>query len=122
LVPVLEAAIDVPDTAAQAAHADWELHKQLTIFSENPIFTMILNGFQVLYPLAAKMYYQTAERRIDTKRFYRSLLECVELEDSSRAEAIMAQGMQEAYDNWCTDIESLLIRESLSSLPNPIDG
>ena len=51
----------LPDEPAAFANFDLQLHHQLTIFSNNPIFTLILNGFGQLYILMACRYFQTAQ-------------------------------------------------------------
>ncbi|HBF41677.1 MAG TPA: fatty acid metabolism transcriptional regulator FadR, partial [Anaerolineaceae bacterium] len=42
---MLEDLADVEDSPAEYSRRDFLLHRQLTILSGNPIFTLILNGF-----------------------------------------------------------------------------
>ena len=65
---------DLPDTPAAFAQADWEIHQRLTIESGNPIFTLILNGFQDLYPAMGQLYFATPKARARSRQFYAELL------------------------------------------------
>ena len=49
VIRLLESIQNLPDTAEDFTPADLELHYRLTVLSENPIFTLILNGFGDLY-------------------------------------------------------------------------
>lgn len=79
---------------------DWTLHQQLTILSGNPVFTLILNGFQELYPLMAERYFSLPETRQSSSHFYQALLACALNGDSLEAEYITSQVMQESLQLW----------------------
>ncbi len=55
--------------------ADWELHRQLTLSSRNPIFILILNGFHDLYPALGLRYFSQADARQVSREYYAMLLD-----------------------------------------------
>jgi len=79
---------------------DWQLHRQLTIASENPVFTLILNGFKELYQEMGLRYFQLPEARAHSRCFYQSLLDCTQSGDYDRIEAITRRVMVESLDFW----------------------
>lgn len=64
---------NLPDTPAAYATFDWKLHRQLTVASGNPIFTLILNGFADFYEQIAQLYFAPAATRSASREFYRQL-------------------------------------------------
>lgn len=91
---------DLPDEAEAFALADWELHHQLTICSGNPVFTLILNGFQDLYPAMGRRYFKTQAGRDASRRFYRDLLECLRDVNPEKAESVAREAMQISNELW----------------------
>lgn len=96
----LEICSALPDDAALWAQADWELHRQLTIGSGNPIFTLILNGFRDLYLNMARRYFQDAEARNLSRQFYAVLRTAAETNDPDTAENITRSVMLETILVW----------------------
>jgi GntR family negative regulator for fad regulon and positive regulator of fabA len=100
LVDLLQTLVETPDTPETFASADWRLHHQLTIFSGNPIFTLILNGFIHLYPPMARLYFSLAEARAHSRAYYQQLLETAREEKPDAAEAVTRQVMTESMAHW----------------------
>ncbi len=90
----------IPDDPQTFTDADWQLHRQLTIASENPVFTLILNGFKELYQIMGLRYFQLPEARSHSRRFYQTFLECAQNRDYDRIEAVTRRVMVESLDFW----------------------
>jgi GntR family negative regulator for fad regulon and positive regulator of fabA len=97
---VLENYADLPDAPQAFAAFDWHLHHQLTLFSENPIFTLILNGFAELYPRMAERYFQSDMARASSRGFYAGLLAAATTGDPGTAEAITRRVMAASLAIW----------------------
>lgn len=91
---------DLDDTPASYAVADWELHRQLTILSGNPVFTLILNGFGDLYHRMAPLYFDSAEARAHSRAFYLDLLRAAKENNPSAAEKTTRRVMLESLALW----------------------
>lgn len=100
LVAFLRSLPDLPDSPAEFAPADWELHHRLTVASGNPIFTLILNGFCELYLPMARIYFVSPAARRHSRAFYASLLAAAAAGDPSAAEALTRRVMQESLELW----------------------
>jgi GntR family negative regulator for fad regulon and positive regulator of fabA len=93
---------DLPDTSAAFAQTDWEIHQRLTIESGNPIFTLILNGFQDLYPAMGQLYFATLKTRARSRQFYAELLHAAQANDPAEAERVMQAVMDDSVKLWKT--------------------
>lgn len=82
------------------ARADWKLHHEMTVLSGNPIFTLILNGFEQLYEPMAVVYFTLDRCREHSRAFYASLLELVEDVDPPLVEALTRETMAESCRLW----------------------
>lgn len=82
------------------ARADWHLHHALTAASGNPVFTLILNGFEQLYRLMGGQYFASPRTRDHSRAFYRSLLAAAQANDPARAEELTRQVMAESLSFW----------------------
>jgi len=100
VIKLLEAHTLLPEQAEEFAAFDWKLHYQLTIASGNPIFTMILNGFQELYLPMACLYFQTAAARASSRHFYAGLYTVSLNGDAQAAELLTQRVMGESLDLW----------------------
>lgn len=90
----------IPDDPQTFTDTDWQLHLRLTIASENPVFTLILNGFRELYQVMGLRYFQLPEARAHSRRFYQTLLECAKNSEFDRIEAVTRRVMIESLDFW----------------------
>jgi GntR family negative regulator for fad regulon and positive regulator of fabA len=79
---------------------DWQLHHQLTICSGNPVFTLILNGFQDLYIEMGKFYFSIPETRANSLGFYAGLLDCARTSDASCAFTLTSDVMEASLAFW----------------------
>ena len=90
---------------ATLADADWNLHHRLTILSGNPIFTMILNGFEELYRAMGRLYFNAAEARAHSRAFYAGLFEFSQAGDLDAAESLTLKTMAESLQLWQKESE-----------------
>lgn len=100
VVGCLNGYTQIPDDPQTFTDTDWQLHLRLTIASENPVFTLILNGFRELYQVMGLRYFQLPEARAHSRRFYQTLLECAKNNDFDRIEAVTRRVMIESLDFW----------------------
>lgn len=90
----------LPDEAGIFARADWRLHHALTAASGNPVFTLILNGFEQLYRLMGAQYFDNPHTRSHSRAFYDQLLAAARANDPARAEELTRQVMAESLRFW----------------------
>jgi GntR family transcriptional regulator, negative regulator for fad regulon and positive regulator of fabA len=88
---------DSPDLYASF---DWELHKTLTICSNNPIYSLILNGFSGFYEQMGLLYFQQEEARLSSQSFYQALQKAALKIDPREAEKITRKVMQLSIILW----------------------
>jgi GntR family negative regulator for fad regulon and positive regulator of fabA len=100
VVAVLERHSELPETPEAFAAFDWELHYQLTVASGNPVFTMILNGFQELYQPMACLYFQAPDSRSSSRTFYFDLLKAARAGNAEAAESITRGVMEDSLNLW----------------------
>ncbi len=101
----LEPAQRLADEAQAFCDFDWFLHHQLCVSAENPVFTLILNGFKDLYLRLGQRYFQEPQARIASRNYYASLSECAANEDPVSAAALTSNIMNQSLELWKT-IES----------------
>jgi GntR family negative regulator for fad regulon and positive regulator of fabA len=93
---LLEKSKQLPETAQAFAQYDWQLHHGMTVLSENPIYPLILNGFEPLYERLAVKYFVNPEERELSKTFYAGLLDAVDANDPIHARDVTLDVMQES--------------------------
>ncbi|MDP1829114.1 MAG: fatty acid metabolism transcriptional regulator FadR [Archangium sp.] len=92
---------DRPAQNAEAfAEFDWVLHSALTRASENPVFTLILNGFGDLYRVMAVLYFEAPAARKASTAFYDALGDAARKQQPERAEKVTREAMQHSLDYW----------------------
>jgi GntR family negative regulator for fad regulon and positive regulator of fabA len=77
LGPIIPIASD-PKTAG--LH-DWDLHKKAAFLSGNPVFLLILNGFDQVYRKMSEPYFSRPEARLASDVFYRQILQHTQDQD-----------------------------------------
>lgn len=87
-------------TAEAFAEFDWRLHTALTSASQNPVFTLILNGFGELYRVMAVLYFEAPAARRASTQFYDALLLSARKHNAERAEKVTREAMQHSLDYW----------------------
>ncbi len=101
---VIEELLKPENRPAQDAEAfgdfDWRLHLALTTASQNPVFTLILNGFGDLYRVMAVLYFQEAAARRASTEFYDALHLAARKGQGDKAEKIAREAMQHSLDQW----------------------
>ncbi len=93
-------ASSLPDEPTIFAEADFSLHKNLTILSGNPIYTLIFNGFKDLYFDMGVQYFNTPKSRQHSKSFYQNLLEAAINQDVNRARQVTLEVMMQSIQIW----------------------
>ena len=79
---------------------DLELHQRLTQFSGNPVFSLILNGFQELIKNKSRDYFKLKETRKHSIKFYKKLLEAAKTNNPELAKLVTQTTMQESISFW----------------------
>lgn len=87
-------------TADGFADFDWRLHLALTTASQNPVFTLILNGFGDLYRVMAVLYFEAPAARRASSEFYDVLENAARKQQPERAEKVTRDAMQHSLDHW----------------------
>lgn len=100
IAALLRTARQLPDDPAAFSDFDWRLHHQLTICSGNPVFTLILNGFQSLYLEMGARYFTLPQARENSRGFYHDLLAVVNRQDAEAASTLAQRIMQESLGIW----------------------
>lgn len=88
------------DTAEAFAAFDWRLHHTLALLSDNPVYTLILNGFSGFYEEVACLYFARSEARAFSRRFYHRLAEAAAKRDAEAAEALSREVMESSISLW----------------------
>ena len=90
----------LPDIPITYASFDWQLHRQLTLTSGNPIYTLILNGFANFYEEIAQLYFATKEARQLSRQFYDDLAIVAAAHDAATAERLTRAVMEASVQLW----------------------
>lgn len=100
IADLLTEAESLDQDAEAFASFDWKLHHTLTEHASNPIFQLLLNGFQEIYSQMGRTYFSFAECRVESRKFYQALLACARSEDLPGAEDLLRRTMQGSLDLW----------------------
>jgi GntR family transcriptional regulator, negative regulator for fad regulon and positive regulator of fabA len=79
---------------------DWNLQHELVLLSKNPVFIMILNGFENLFLNLAPYYFSIPEARQHSLQYYADLSEAAEKKDVNRAKTLTEDIMRESLNFW----------------------
>jgi GntR family transcriptional regulator, negative regulator for fad regulon and positive regulator of fabA len=79
---------------------DFTMHRQLTIISGNPVFSLFINSVTQLYQVVGSVYFSQAETRAHSHQYYQGLLDCARRQDSSRAQSLTERVMRESLELW----------------------
>jgi GntR family negative regulator for fad regulon and positive regulator of fabA len=96
----LAAAEALPDSAAEFARFDWDVHHALARGSGNPIFALILNGFAGFYRTLAERYFAAPPGRRASRAFYRALAQAARRGAPARAEQVTRAAMTRSARLW----------------------
>lgn len=100
IVELLSQYDQLPDMPQAFAAFDWLLQRRLTVASGNPVYAMILNGFNGFYEPLARQYFALTEARDTSRAFYAALLEAARRGDGDAAENIVRAVMLESINLW----------------------
>ncbi len=100
VIALLENLIRLDDTPEAFAEGDWSLHRQLTLSAGNPVYVLLLNGFQSFYEKMALTYFSSPQARNFSRAFYRDLLDAFERGDQDAAEEITRRVMLASIHFW----------------------
>lgn len=90
----------LPDTAQAFAAFDWHMHRELTIASGNPVYTLIMNGFSGFYEQMALRYFGPAANRARSRTFYAQMLDAAERRAVTEIRPLVTQMMTESITRW----------------------
>ncbi len=79
---------------------DWTLQHRLTLLSENPVFIMILNGFEDMYLNLAPFYFSIPSARAHSLTYYEKLAAAAEDGDIFGAKSITEEIMRDSLIFW----------------------
>ena len=100
VVELLAEHADLENEPQAFARFDWQVHRDLTLLSGNPVFTLILNGFADFYVRLATLYFAQAEARTASRAFYADLMGAAQSGDVDAAGAITQRVMEESIALW----------------------
>ncbi len=91
---------DLEESPTAFAAADWDLHFLLTQRATNPIFRLLLNGFQDLYRGMAERYFALPESRKRSRAYYAELLNYAKRGAFLKAETLTRRVMEASLSLW----------------------
>lgn len=74
----LKQSVELKNNSQSFINYDWQFFHLLSRATENPICTLILNGFKTLYLRVGKFYYTNPETRALAATFYQQLLTMIQ--------------------------------------------
>jgi GntR family negative regulator for fad regulon and positive regulator of fabA len=100
IIRLLEDQHTLKDDPQAFALFDWQIHHDLTLLSENPVFVMILNGFKDLYLHLAPLYFSISAARQHSMHFYQDLSQACSRLDPNQARILTDIVMRESIIFW----------------------
>jgi GntR family negative regulator for fad regulon and positive regulator of fabA len=100
VVNFLEKSRELGDSPSAFAAFDWTLHKTLAFYSQNPIYSLILNGFCGFYEQMGCLYFDNPAARASSLAFYAVLQDAARTADAQAAAEIAKAVMQESILLW----------------------
>jgi len=100
VITYLNTYVDLETEPRAYARFDWCLHHILTVASGNPIYTLILNGFEELYETMGYIYFALPEAMDSSQDFYADLLAAAQQSDPDTAEVTTRAVMAKSQVLW----------------------
>ncbi len=100
VVALLECRHNLDGDPDQFAQFDWVLQHKLTLMSENPVFVMILNGFEELFRKLAPFYFANQAARQHSLAYYNALADAAATQDPDRAKILTEAIMRDSLEFW----------------------
>ncbi len=97
--------IPISDDPHQIGKQDWDLHKTAALLSSNPVFLMILNGFEQVYLQMATRYFSQELARSSSQDFYRRILTGTKNGDYQAVFACTREIMQNSITYWKSSLD-----------------
>jgi len=96
----LETSNHLSESPHDFAAFDWELHWQLTRYSQNTFFLHFMNSVRGLYQCIGVPYFSHQQTRDHSRGFYRQLWDCAFEKDADSAGALARRIMSESASLW----------------------
>ena len=100
VVDLLDNRSQLDQSPQQYSQFDWNLHHTLTLLSKNPVFVMILNGFEDLYLNLAPFYFNLPSAREHSQMFYTKLADAASHKDVTGAKRLTEEIMRDSLHFW----------------------
>jgi GntR family negative regulator for fad regulon and positive regulator of fabA len=97
---LLDGRFDLNQSPDHFTQFDWNLQHTLTLLSDNPVFIMILNGFEALYLNLAPFYFAIPAARQRSLDYYENLADAAEKEDVFSARTLTEEIMRDSLNFW----------------------
>jgi GntR family negative regulator for fad regulon and positive regulator of fabA len=88
------------DSPGDFTHFDWQLQYQMTLLSQNAIFTLILNGFKALFLNLAPLYFSLQEARAGSLAYYVNLESAARDANVDQARTLTKAIMEKSIRFW----------------------
>jgi len=100
VVAMLEGRSELKKSPESFSQFDWTLQHTLTVLSENPVFIMILNGFENMYLNLAPFYFSIPAARQHSLNYYEKLSEASHKKDVFGAKTLTEEIMRDSLNFW----------------------
>lgn len=106
LIDFLQTIIPISTDPKNAGCLDWELHKKTALLSDNPVFLLILNGFDQVYLQMAEKYFGQPDAQAASEIFYRHVLQFTQDRAFDSVFQCTRKMMQDSIHYWKNSIRS----------------
>ncbi|PXF63701.1 fatty acid metabolism transcriptional regulator FadR [Kangiella spongicola] len=100
LLEVLSGLEKLPNTAEAYIDFDWHFHHSATRASGNPIYTLLLNGFESVYYKIGRFYFGWEQTRRLAHNYYRKLESAIKAKDGDLVIKILWDYGHESGELW----------------------
>ncbi|AOE49382.1 fatty acid metabolism transcriptional regulator FadR [Kangiella sediminilitoris] len=100
LLAVLAELDNVPNTAEGYIDFDWHFHHSATRACGNPIYTLMLNGFEAIYYKIGRFYFGYEQTRRLAYNYYRQLEQAIKEKDVEKVNEILWEYGHQSGELW----------------------
>ncbi len=100
LLEILDKIDQVPNNAQGYIAYDWQFHHLATRASGNPIYTLMLNGFEAIYYKIGSYYFGWEQTRKLANQYYKDLAQAVRANDADMAINVLWKYGHESGELW----------------------
>ncbi len=104
LVEFLQTLIPITTNPKKAGCLDWDLHKKAALLSDNPVFLLILNGFDQVYLQMAEKYFDQPAACAASEAFYRHVLQFTQEQAFDSVFQCVQEMMQASIQFWKSSV------------------